>query len=386
MQRKKRRTNTTLKQIESNNVVSVESDSTDIVGGFDSTEFNWILADSLNLVDPISVNEYVSITPPSFESTPTLLNWPIDESSKDMLRPWYLELDSWKLQHHTKDPDCAIEVNYDPYVSEVRSMLRSWSTTGCNTFIHRKLYESGMPRCIQEAFTMISAYFHCSSDMKSAVMQIAEDNSCRLAQRKLPNTGDGKQILDHLSRVHALFVYVFVRLFDGSIRLRASAEKQIPLLRSWIAEMVEEATRLESISAKTGGSAVQRELSALDAEFQTMSEQWETWIVAESVRRSHVIINTILNVYLCLSVGQAECSGFLQLTARHGLWQAESATRWSRIVSCESPLLISIANPGRLIAEHSAHEFDEIVQLLWKYIVGPERIQRWVENSKDCMV
>ena len=123
-------------------------------------------------------------------------------------------------------------------------------------------------------------------------------------------------------------------------------------LRLWVSEMAEHASRVDSIDPELTSTLSPRGPRVFDVELQAMLEQWTAWFVAETVRRTHVIVSTILNVYLCLSTGGVQCSGFLMLTARHGLWQAESASRWSKMVSTDSPLLVSIMNPKCLLTEY----------------------------------
>jgi len=99
------------------------------------------------------------------------------------------------------------------------------------------------PTCLQDAFTTLTAYTHRNPAVKETILQIAEERSSALSRQSAPTVGGAQGILAHLARVQALFVYEFIRLFDGSVRPRASAEQQLPTLRQWVIQMWEAVKR-----------------------------------------------------------------------------------------------------------------------------------------------
>ncbi|KAF3065764.1 hypothetical protein GL218_09410, partial [Daldinia childiae] len=109
-----------------------------------------------------------------------------------------------------------------------------------------------MPRCVQDAYTALAAYLARTPENSDLCFQIIRERAEELVeqgQRMMPaptsETGSSEPTggsmpldpFDHLARVHALFVYQMIGLFDGDIVLRVDAERHISTLTSWVAEM-----------------------------------------------------------------------------------------------------------------------------------------------------
>ncbi|KAI0875188.1 hypothetical protein GGS24DRAFT_302859 [Hypoxylon argillaceum] len=302
--------------------------------------------------------------------------------------PFFLQDEAFAIYHKDHDPTCATTVEMEPFIGEVEKMLKSWVTTGSNGFIHRRLYDKGMPTFVQDAFTTFATYANRTPATKETILQIADDRASALAIQAEQLAIDGVQeIWAHLARVHALFVYVFIRAFDGSVRMRASAEHQLPLLRLWIAQMWETVQRHkwdDYPSVKDGRRPLLGTSSEFHSDYDIAMEIWQLWILTESVRRTHLIIETVLNTFRIMTVGWAECGGYLMCTVRRGLWDADSAMRWFNLCrdGRKSPLMAPSLAPGPMMSQYPAEEFDEFVKLCWSFVVGTDKIQCWVDKSR----
>jgi hypothetical protein len=137
---------------------------------------------------------------------------------------WFLQDETWVMEHIRERPELVTEVEQEAFLHSVYEMLQCWVKSGHNGFIHRRLYEKGMPTCLQDAFTTLATYIARTPAVKETILQIAEERSLALARERLPAATGLQAILAHLSRVQALFVYEYIRLLDGSVRLRVSAE------------------------------------------------------------------------------------------------------------------------------------------------------------------
>ncbi|MCJ1444929.1 MAG: hypothetical protein MMC23_005433 [Stictis urceolatum] len=295
--------------------------------------------------------------------------------------PWFLRDETWVLQHSKEEPACVTSVELEPFIWAVEEMLQSWVRNGHNSFIHRRLYENGMPTCVQDAFTTLAAYTNRTSAVKETILQIAQERSFALCRQDLPPADGAQSILAHLARVQALFVYEFIQLFDGSVRLRASAEQQLPTLRQWTIELWEAVKRYRGEDGFFGQHPLRRTVNEFEREYDTSSGIWKLWILTESVRRTQVIIDTIANVYQIMTRGWADCTGAVMFTARYGLWEAESAVKWLELSCAKPPLLVPSLQPGPLISQYAAEEFDDFVKMFWTFIVGPDKIQCWIDRS-----
>jgi hypothetical protein len=285
------------------------------------------------------------------------------------------------MHHSDQEPACVTDVELEPFIRAVEEMLQFWVRNGYNSFIHRRLYEKGMPTCLQDAFTTLAAYTGRSPAVKETILQIAEERSSALTRGDSPTAGGAQGILAHLARVQALFVYEFIRLFDGSVRLRASAEQQLPTLRQWVIRLWEVVKQYRGEDSLLSHRPPQWAAREFDLEYHASLEMWRLWILTESVRRTHVVVDTIANVYQTMTTGWADCTGAVMFTARRGLWEAESAVKWFELSCAEPPLLVPSLQPGPLIAQYAAEEFDDFAKMFWTYIAGKDKIQCWIDRS-----
>ncbi|KAI0550601.1 hypothetical protein F4679DRAFT_199284 [Xylaria curta] len=303
--------------------------------------------------------------------------------------PFFLKDETFVIQHKQENPDCMTTVEMEPFICEVEKMLKAWVTDGFNGFIHRRLYDKGMPTCVQDAFTTFAAYTNRTPATRETLLQIADDRASALTQHAVRPVANGVQeIWAHLARVHALFVYVFIRLFDGSVRMRTSAERQIPTLRSWVTQMWETVKRHrwdEYPSVKDGRRPLLGTSVEFHSDYDTATEIWQLWILTESVRRTHLIIDTVLNTFRIMTVGWAECEGYVMCTVRRGLWDAESAVKWFNVCrgGAKSPLMVPSLTPQPIISQYPAGEFDDFAKLCWSFVVGTDKIQCWVDKSNS---
>lgn len=290
-------------------------------------------------------------------------------------RPWFLKEETWALQHSDPCKDCPLTIEYEPYIEAVREMLHCWTQHGHNNFIHPRLYADGLPTCLQDAFTTLTAYVHRTPAVKNTVLQIVDERAAFLTcLNLLPEPGE-EGVRARLARVQALFIYVFVGLFDGSIHARVAAERQIATLRLWLTELWQAARDL-------AGEDLQPLSQSASADYYAASSAvWKLWILAESARRTLLIVETILNTYQAMTIGWVECPGCVMFTARRGLWEAASAVKWTEMCRERSPLLIASLQPERYLAQYGAEEIDDFVKLFWTYVAGPEKIQWWVDRS-----
>ncbi len=295
--------------------------------------------------------------------------------------PWFLQNETWVMRHCNEEPACTTDIRLDPFIRTVEEMLQHWVSHGYNSFIHRRLYEKGMPTCLQDAFTTLAAYNGRTPAVTETILQIAEERSSALVRQSPPTAAGAQGIRAHLARVQALFVYEFIQLFDGSVRVRASAEQQLPTLRRWVTQMWEAVRQYRGEDRSLGHYPPQWTITEFDMEYDTASEMWQLWLLTESVRRSHIIINTITNVYQTMTKGWADCAGAVMFTARRGLWEAESAVKWFGLCCASPPLLVPSLQPGPLISQYAAEEFDDFAKMFWTFIVGTDKIQCWIDRS-----
>jgi hypothetical protein len=357
---------------------------------------------------------------------------------------------------------------------------------------------------MQDAFAVFAAYTARTPAVKETLLRIAEGKMGDLVRTDHEGIGnvhsgvgsgddyhDHEQHLRiHLSRVQALFIYIFILLFDGSVRARSSAERQVPVLRSWLAQLWALAKSYTCTAQQTRGSSslhsdsyvtsnltpntdsfpnqnqhththphspdseldsdseAEVEVSRTEPEPETEPEPaqspsatpqpsspspsltftkaialWHLYILTESLRRTYLVIDTTLNLYVLMKDGWAECGGAVLLSARAALWDAEMAGEWCRVVvegvgadktaertgrgmgmekgkgkgkhrgntgdgdaegkgKANGPLMVSSKMPGTVIDECKADEVDRFVRSYWKFVVGRDRVEWWEARDR----
>jgi hypothetical protein len=65
-----------------------------------------------------------------------------------------------------------------------------------------------------------------------------------------------------------------------------------------------------------------------DNECDALVESWRLWMLTERVRRTRVVVESIINVYKAMTKGWALCEVATAVTAHRSLWEAESAMEW----------------------------------------------------------
>ncbi|KAI2783745.1 hypothetical protein F4815DRAFT_457775 [Daldinia loculata] len=375
-----------LPAIQSHADADADADADVSGGGLDFGDWGAMGAADLDVSLSDVIMSYIPSPPAHVASQPTQrLALESDDISSTPC-PWFLGDETWIMQHSQKQPATSANVELEPFIRAVEEMLHFWVRNGYNSFIHRRLYDKGLPMCLQDAFTTLATYVSRTQAMKETILQIAEWRSSALASQGPCAAGGAQGIRAQLARIHALFVYQFILLFDGSVRSRAHAEKQQPTLRQWVTQMCEVAKRYrgEDIFAQDNRPP-QWTVSKFDREYDASSKMWQLWILIESVRRSQLIIDTISNIYDTLTKGWADCTGAVMFTARRGLWEADSAVKWVELSSAEEPLLVPSLQPGPLISQYNADEFDDLVQVVWTCIVGTDKMKSWIDKSSKAI-
>ncbi|KAK8137216.1 hypothetical protein PG984_005156 [Apiospora sp. TS-2023a] len=278
-------------------------------------------------------------------------------------------------------------------VDTVRKWLKEWVTDGHSPLHHRQLYHTKMPRCVQDAYSTMALYFLArGSANQNTIFQLVDDRVNQLFEDQMREdlsftAGAGSQARDlfsRLSRVQALIAYQIVRLFDGDIRMRARAEADIPTLTAWTKDMWAQTRR--SVSPTLGGDASTSPLNqsipfdgiiSLDEAVVT----WKLWILTESIRRTWLASNLMMEVYHYIKHGWSKCPGSIAFTMRKGLWEAETAYDWFAHQRRQDALFVPIFEHPAMMDAVGPSQVDEFGHAILGTVWGMERIARWHGDS-----
>ncbi|KAJ5093204.1 hypothetical protein N7456_009065 [Penicillium angulare] len=171
-------------------------------------------------------------------------------------------------------------------------------------FIHPRLYDSYLPLAIQDAFTVTASYCTKSSETEDMVFRILESKTNFL----LCQDYQSESLESLLAAVQALMIFHTIQLFDGNIRQRSIAERNLDTVRLMTFQLHVRATD-ELKPAST----------------------WREWVFAESIRRTVIMSFIIEGVFSVLKSGVCPNVPFLSLlpfTAGSELWEDTTDATW----------------------------------------------------------
>lgn len=322
--------------------------------------------------------------------------------------PWYLENESWDIDHQpsrTAGPFCAVVLG--SYIDSIKEWLTRWVETGACPFVHHRTYTHHIPRCVQDAYTALSAYQNMKASNKAIITAVLEQRIKQLLAdqpRPAPGAGSDEDAwaalnpFEHLARVHALLTYQTVCLYDGDIRLRHVAETQIPTLNLWLRQLVSSAQHAAAHGPETFISSLvtppdQQDLMRVEMTDQDdnvehvtlttsfLSQEdiaWYAWLFAETIRRTWLVASTVQTVYLTLQVRWAPCPGGLPFSTRKHVFDATSSFAWA--ARCEGHRQgtdFARRHRHRVFEERGPGDIDEFTMHLFEISYGVERMERW---------
>lgn len=306
---------------------------------------------------------------------------------------WFLKTDSWTVydidwDRYNENSNVHMS-DLKQFIQTVRKWLSQWVRDTHCPFLHRQLYsESGLPLCLHDAFAAMALYESKNDKNEEVLMRIIEGKVNKLLNEPLFVTDPGVgapyslRTVEQLARVQALFIYQFIRLFDGDIRQRAQAEALIATLKDWNNKLWESANLdafLETSFDFPGLFSHGLGAKILD---DPPRQQWRDWLLAESVRRIWLIGNYVQGVYLIMRDRQTSCSGGVSFTARRGLWDAQSAATWMRLVRHEDPLFVPCQETDLMIPFIGASEVDVLCLSVMGIMCGAPKLDFWASKSE----
>ncbi|KAK2590880.1 hypothetical protein QQS21_011434 [Conoideocrella luteorostrata] len=245
------------------------------------------------------------------------------------------------------------------------SMILETQTPWC----HPLLYRDGMPKSMQDAHASCALYLAKNAVNAPIIMQAIETNASSLLLSPPPSTAD---LLPILAYTQSLILYQIIRLFDGGISARSSAERTIPALEhSAMCLLAHVRFDLEPPSTELPLYPLAPTISF-----------WHDWIVQESARRTLLFCFFFLQVYRLL-VGQKglECDGRLGLchswTLSRYLWTAGTAVQFAGVWKERNHFVVTDAQFGEVLKEAQAGDVDWFGRMFMSTLLGVEEAEGW---------
>lgn len=279
------------------------------------------------------------------------------------------------------------------HTSTINRWLRQWVDTGSNPFIHKWLYKTRFPRCIQDAYMVLSCYLKKTASNDQVITHIIEDRVTQLlqdyavpsaqAQNEQAATDSvptGLDNLEHIARVQALLIYQYLGLYDGDIRMRFVAEGLIPVLYSWVQQMFEHYSRTACVGSTLDLQPI-RDLASIDplkpSARNSDQSAWYEWIIAETIRRTTILACGVQTLYIVLQQGGTiPCQKNIMYTPHKGLWEADSPIAWEKLCEKTNVTLVQTADSKQVLATLGAESVDDFATLVLQVRNGTSGVER----------
>lgn len=174
-------------------------------------------------------------------------------------------------------------------------------------------------------------------------------------------------------------IYQFIRLFDGCIRQRALAEKDITTMATWCQHL------WQSANLDANGGAWNPCRNSFNNETaddgDPTTQLWRLWILSESIRRTWLITTSMQTIFLTLRDEYAACPGGLPCTARQGLWDASSSSAWAEVVQRSDPIFVTCLQADQILSTNKAGDIDCFSTMLLQSVCGVEKVENWTLRS-----
>ncbi|KAF4471035.1 C6 finger domain-containing [Fusarium albosuccineum] len=250
---------------------------------------------------------------------------------------------------------------------------------------HSQLYKNEMPRSMQG---MALNFSHCLVPSTKAGPDAHAACALYLAKNRVNSPIIFRSIesrvndllsapppitpLDCVAHTQALILYQIIRLFDGDVSARASAERMIPAIEA---------------SAMSLFSHAQFDLDGASSSLPLFpiaptKTFWMDWILQESIRRTLLFSFYFVQIYRIMANYKGlHCDGRLGLchswTLSAHLWHASTPLEFAEAWKNKKHFVITNAVFGEVLQDAMAEDIDRFGRILISSLMGAEEAEGW---------
>jgi hypothetical protein len=239
---------------------------------------------------------------------------------------------------------------------------------GQNPFIHNRLLGKHLSKPLSRILGICSFYQMKSEANKHLVYSTIQQYADELIN--VPPMAESD--MDLLAVAQTWILLQIIRLFDGDIRQRSNAEHAHPFFLNSIHRLQQ---RMKSV--KDPGQDLTSILRTQG------SDAWETWSLAESVRRTVILGHSLYGLYSFLKNGWDDAREFevLSFFGQEALWCATSRFDWESAVARCQALPIQLANWDLSLISAKPEDMEELGIIMMALIKGVDDCCHWVGNG-----
>ncbi|PTD03687.1 hypothetical protein HYE67_000623 [Fusarium culmorum] len=312
-----------------------------------------------------------------------VLEFPLEDNTlKFVEQPWTLTVPSTQDFSHVPQ---RILNRLQWATDEIKRAPEKMILENQTPWSHPLLYKDGMPRSLQgnkpKHLYTLSAPTDSSTDAHSScalyiaknrvnspiIFRSIESRVNDLLAAPAPITP-----LECLAHTHALILYQIIRLYDGDIGARASAERIIPAIEA---------------SAVSLFSYAQFDIDATAIALPTYpiaptKSFWQDWILQESLRRTLLFSFFFVQAYRIMSGCKImQCDGRLGLchawTLSAHLWNATTPLSFAEAWRDKNHYVVTNAIFSEVLAEAQADDIDVFGKIMISSLMGRDEAEGW---------
>ncbi|KNG46915.1 c6 zinc finger domain-containing protein [Stemphylium lycopersici] len=232
-------------------------------------------------------------------------------------------------------------------------------------WMHRMLYDSGMPKSLQEAHAACALYVTMNQTNAGHVIRFI----CTRAQ-DLINTPFPYTQIEILARTHALMLYLIMLIFGADIRFYTQVEALLP-------HLVDMGERLIPIAAEQDESMGPLPIYPSAA----ARSAWKSYMVRESARRTSLAAIQISVMYTLLSGQMGSCNPKPVLgnrvTLSAHLWGAANAFDFALAWNEKNHFVITEMDFTEVLEKAQPDDLDVFANMLLTGMHGIDDIRGW---------
>lgn len=251
-------------------------------------------------------------------------------------------------------------------VERFKSFPKQLVLHGQVPFIHNRLLEKYLSKPLARILGICSFYERKSETNRQLIYSTIQQYADELIEFTQMADSD----IDLLASIQALILLQIIRLFDGDIRQRANAEHVQPFL-------VNSIRRLQQRTKNVGDP----EQSITSLVRTKGPDAWETWSLAESMRRTVITGYSLHGLYSFLKEGWDDVHhdfAVLSFFGQRALWCATSRFEWESAIAKHHALPIRFANWASDMANATPEDMDELGIIFMALTKGVDDCCRWV--------
>lgn len=236
-------------------------------------------------------------------------------------------------------------------------------------FIHKILLESHTTKPLLEMMSLCALYGRKSEANQVLVYNTIHQYACDLVE-VVEKTGYSG--FDFLASVQAMVLLQIIRFFDGDIRQRADAERLQPLFIHCIRRLQQQMQDVEG----------PEQIMTASNRIHT-SNAWESWLYAESLRRTVIMGYSLQGLYSFIKNGWDDSHHDFEKLSFFGqkaLWYASSRFEWELAVAKHRALPIRFCTWDSDIATAEPGEMEELGIIMMALIKGVDECCHWIGN------